>query len=119
MTTTDVQSTSASMAPSAPTLQLIASTMLPMGDVIKDNNIQPPMQQDTASMSILLLQIPILLTRTDFRLQQEVSLVIRLHVMEESQAHINAFQLETTAISVLVLPLLALLTLAKTSFANL
>ena len=119
MITMDAQSTSASMEPSAPTLQSIASTMPPMEDAIKDSSTQPPTQQDTASISTLLLLLLILLTRMDFQLQQEASLVTRLHVMEESQVHTNAFQLEITTTSACAQPLPALLTLAKTSFANL
>ena len=100
----------------APTISVIiplltAFLLLQMEDALSTLPTLLPMQQDTASGSTLLLLLLILLMRMDSQLQLEHSLVIRLHVMQDNQAHTNASPQGTvlTHANVLQLPAPSLL----------
>lgn len=90
-TTTDAPLTFAVSQPTlALTLQSIVSTPFPMEDVLKELDIQAPMQLDTASGVVPNLFQVILLTEMETQLQVDLSLVINLLVMLVNQALINA-----------------------------
>ena len=84
----------------APTINVItalltAFLLLQMEDVLSTLLTSLPMQQDTASGSILLLLLLTLLMQMDFQTKLEHLLATRLHVTQDNQALTNASPQET------------------------